>query len=171
MRSYKNAVGSGTAQGVSAGEGIVGSVNYVTSGNDKGINITLGIGLGLLPVSATAYATELELGKPVTDFTRVSGALESVREHLGVLKDDISNKISQKVEAVGLLSRKIDNLRNEIENSNSISPDRLNLIIDFSSLVQERIEVNKELKALNQNLEFLIGLDNNAIETEKKIRE
>lgn len=153
MPSYKHAAGKGQVFGISGGEAIVGSSNIAMSGEYIGSNFSIGLGLGILPVSGAFYDTETVIGDPINDVAKIANIdkiFDAVLESLSEELKPINEERSRLTKGAGIVSREIEKIDKILKDKNTSKEERLNLIIDRGTYLNSRVNNQKKLDELNE---------------------
>ena len=138
MPSIKNAEGWGWIAGFTGGELATITANLAYSDGYYGLNISFGIGGGLLPISGAAYATYTK-ATPISD--------EAVRDYEKILKESrrqIVGQINDIDNQINALTRTNKELNNSLTNSKLSYNEKKN--------ISKRIDKNRnEIDKLNKN--------------------
>ena len=168
--TYKDVEGGGWIAGVSAGELVVGSMNYAATSdfNFKGINYTLGIGIEILPISISGYYSYIGV-KPFDKndksfiISKLSMGFSEIHDNITKLQNDIQALNTNNM----ILNEDKIGLEYQLNNNTQLLEKEKESIISKINVLDEKISVNNkniESKTKDTSNLYLIGdYINNAI--------
>ena len=149
MPSIKNAEGWGWIGGFTGGELATITANLAYSDGYYGLNISFGIGGGLLPISGAAYATYTK-ATPISD--------EAVRDYEKILKESrlqIVGQINDIDNQINALTRTNKELNNSLTNSKLSYNEKKNISKRINKNRNEIDKLNKNKIKLNSIIESI----------------
>ena len=156
MPSIKNAEGWGWIGGFTGGELATITANLAYSDGYYGLNISFGIGGGLLPISGAAYATYTK-ATPISD--------EAARDYAKILKEsrrkvvkqinDIDNHVSTLTKTNKELNNSLTNSKLSHNEKKSISKRIDKNRSDLDKLNKDKTKLNNILESIDQGIRTL----------------
>jgi RHS repeat-associated protein len=156
MPSIKNAEGWGWTGGFTGGELATITANIAYSDGFYGLNISFGIGGGVLPISGAIYATYTKAipisNEAAQDYEKI---LKESRRKIVEQIDDIDNKVNTLTETNKELSSSLTNSKSSYNEKQNISKSIDKNRRDIDKLNKNRRKLNGIIESIDQGIKTL----------------